>query len=238
MIWNTQSNAVGGSAGILQSARRTVAGEVFDKLHADIVTLRLLPGAKVSELEIARQSGVSRQPVREAFIQLNNMGLLQIRPQKATLVRKISNREILNARFIRTAVEVEVIRKACESATVAHFNQFDQNLKAQKKAARKNDADTFHALDYDFHRLICISADAGFAFSTIAENKSQVDRLCMLCLTKKSSMLELIDDHSQIIEALQQRNSNTAIDLARSHLSRLDSTLKFAREEHSEYFED
>jgi len=226
------------STASLQLARRTTADEIFDQLKTDIVAMRLLPGTKVSESEIAKQFGVSRQPVREAFIQLNNLRLLKVRPQKATLVRKISIQDILNARFIRTAVEIEVMRKACKNANEKDFQQFDINLKAQKKAARKNDATQFHSLDYTFHQLICIAADAEFAFATIAENKAQVDRLCMICLTDKKSMLELIDDHGQIYEALRQRNVRSMIDLTRSHLSRIDSTLKLACKEHSEYFEE
>jgi len=226
------------STAVLQSVRRTNADEIFDQLHADIVNLRLLPGSKLSESEIAKQNGVSRQPVREAFLHLNKMGLLEIRPQKATLVRKISIQGILNARFIRTAVEVEVIRSACERASKEDFDRFEINLKNQKRVASANDAAEFHALDYDFHRLICAAANLDFAFATIAENKSQVDRLCMVILTNKKSMLELIDDHSMIFEALKKRDEKAMIKLTRTHLSRLDSTLKVACEEHSEYFEN
>ncbi len=226
------------STTIITSERRTTADEIFDQLQSDIVAMRLPPGTKLSESEIAKQHGVSRQPVREAFIQLNNLGLLQVRPQKATLVRKISMQGILNARFIRTAVEIEVMRKACKCATEKDFDQFDINLSAQKKAARRNDATKFHSLDYDFHQLICAAAESDFAFATIAENKSQVDRLCMICLTDKKSMLALIDDHSQIFDALRARNIDSMIELTRSHLSRLDSTLKVAYEEHNEFFED
>jgi len=223
---------------LLQPARRTAAHEIFNQLHTDIVTLKLLPGTKVSESEIARQMDVSRQPVREAFIQLNNLGLLEVRPQRATLVRKISVNEILNANYIRTAVEVEVIRSACKEATDENFKLFDTNLKSQKRVAHQQDAAAFHSLDYDFHQLICIAAKTEFAFPTIAENKSQVDRLCMICLTDKKNMLELIDDHTEIYGALKQRNVRRMIDLTRSHLSRLDVTLKNAFEEHGEYFED
>ena len=91
--------------------RRTTVDDVFDRLHADIVNLKLEPGTRMSEVEIAGQFNTSRQPVREAFIRLSNMRLLEIRPQKATLVRKISHSHILNSRFIRTAVEVEVVRR-------------------------------------------------------------------------------------------------------------------------------
>lgn len=146
---------------VMQDTRRTSADEVFDQLQPDIVSLRLLPGTKLSESEIAKQSNVSRQPVREAFIRLNALGLLTVRPQKATLVRKISIQEILNARFIRTAVEV--VRKACLKSTDSNYEVFEANLLAQTKAAKGNDTDAFHALDYDFHKEICSAADCEFA---------------------------------------------------------------------------
>jgi len=222
----------------MQDNRRTSADEVFDQLQSDIVSLRLLPGAKLSESEIAKQSNVSRQPVREAFIRLNNLGLLTVRPQKATLVRKISIQEILNSRFIRTAVEVEVVRKACSKSTDSNYRAFETNLLAQTKAAKNNDTNAFHALDYEFHQQMCIAADSEFAFETIASSKSQVDRLCMLCLANEQGMLDLVDDHSRIFNALERRDETEIIDITRLHLSRLDSTLKKAREEHGEFFED
>ncbi|MXW87614.1 MAG: GntR family transcriptional regulator [Boseongicola sp. SB0667_bin_21] len=48
--------------------RRTNADDVFDYLHGEIVSLRLLPGTRISEIEVAGQFDVSRHPVREAFI--------------------------------------------------------------------------------------------------------------------------------------------------------------------------
>jgi DNA-binding GntR family transcriptional regulator len=221
---------------VQQGTRRTSADDVFDQLHADIVSLRLLPGTKLSESDIAKQNQVSRQPVREAFIRLSNMRLLEVRPQKATLVRKISVTEILNSRFIRTAVEIEVIRKACSRMDDINDNAFELNLAQQLQAAKNNDPDAFHVLDYEFHLQICIAADVKFAFDTISENKSHVDRLCMLCLANEQAMIELIDDHTQIFNALKTRDVRSMIDMTRFHLSRLDNTLKVARKEHGELF--
>ena len=66
--------------------RRTNADDVFDYLHEQINLLKLLPGTRISEVEIADRFDVSRQPVREAFIRLSNLGLLLVRPQRATVV--------------------------------------------------------------------------------------------------------------------------------------------------------
>ena len=162
--------------------RRTSADVVFESLFEEIVALDLLPGAKMSEVEVAKRFGVSRQPVRDAFSRLGNLGLLVIRPQKATVVRHFSLQGIQNARFIRTAVEVEVLRRACLNWTGDFDDALDDNLAEQRIAIDANDPETFHRIDYDFHRLLCESAGADFAFETIAANKAQVDRLCILSL--------------------------------------------------------
>lgn len=222
----------------LSGGRRTAADDIFEQLRSDIVNLRLLPGAKLSEVEMAGQHMVSRQPVREAFIRLSNMNLLQVRPQKATLVSKISNRSILNTRFIRTAIDVEIVRRACVSANAEDVDNIKRNLSEQQKAVKKNDGDLFHDLDYQFHQLLCVAADCTFAFKTIAENKSHVDRLCMLSLASPESRTVLLEDHTKIFEALRQRDADGIVALTRQHLSRLDTTLIDARKKHPKYFED
>ena len=74
----------------LQDTRKTSSDHVFDALFDRIVSLDLLPGSKISEAEIAKSFGVSRQPVREAFMRLADLNLLLIRPQRATVVRPFS----------------------------------------------------------------------------------------------------------------------------------------------------
>ena len=114
--------------------RRTSADMVFDDLYERIGSLELLPGAKISEADIAAKFGISRQPVRDAFSRLGNMELLLIRPQKATVVKKFSLRSIATARFVRLSVELEVLRNAAALWDGSFDTAFKENLVAQKAA--------------------------------------------------------------------------------------------------------
>ncbi|MGC1259839.1 MAG: GntR family transcriptional regulator [Jannaschia helgolandensis] len=218
--------------------RRTSADVVFESLFEEIVALDLLPGAKMSEVEVAKRFGVSRQPVRDAFSRLGNLGLLVIRPQKATVVRHFSLQGIQNARFIRTAVEVEVLRRACLNWTGDFDTALDDNLAEQRIAIDANDPENFHRIDYDFHRLLCESAGADFAFETIAANKAQVDRLCILSLTGKDGMEALYGDHTDILAALRAGDGTKLDRSIRRHLDRLSPTIEAIHRSHSEYFQD
>ena len=217
--------------------RRTTADVVFDYLYEQIGTLNLLPGAKISEAEIANKFGVSRQPVRDAFSRLGNLDLLLIRPQKATVVKKFSLRSIETARFVRLSVELEVLRKAAAEWDGHLDDAFNANMAAQKAALAKKDADEFHARDYEFHRLLCEAARAEFAFEIIQQNKNRVDRLCVLSLGSDDGMRQLIDDHEIMLERLKNRDEAGASDAIRLHLSRLDDTIADIHKTHASYFE-
>lgn len=218
--------------------RRTSADDVFDFLLTQINTLKLLPGARLSEVEIARQFDLSRQPVREAFIRLANRDLLLIRPQKATVVRPFSNEKIMRARFIRFSVESEVLRRACAKPLGRFKGHLERSLDIQKRSIDEGDIDRFHELDYDFHRTLCAAADSEYVFETIADNKAQVDRLCLLSLSKPATMEELLDDHVQLTEGLIARDEARVLELIKSHLSRLDDVVAGIRRSHANYFED
>lgn len=223
---------------LTKPVRRTNADDVFDYLYGEIVSLKLLPGTRISEVEIAKQFDVSRQPVREAFIRLANLDLLLVRPQKATVIRRFSSERIKRARFIRLAVECEVLRRACRLANGAYQRRLDRDLENQRIAILDQDVDRFHALDYDFHKHLCDAADCRFMFRTIADNKTLIDRLCVLSLAEPAAMDELYDDHSRIVEALKASDEDAIITSLRTHLSRLDDVIFGIRKSHADFFED
>ena len=219
------------------SNRQTAADLVYERLHADIVTLKLLPGEKLSEGEIARQLEVSRQPVREAFIRLHNLELLLVQPQRSTEVRRISERSIRNARFVRLAVEIEVVRLACTRGVQSYEARFRTNLKQQQSAIKSGNTSRFQELDYKFHRLICQAADCEHAYETIESSKSQIERLCLLALSDAEELAVTFEDHCQLFEFISGKQTAKAASTMRKHLQRLDAVVEAVKREHTEYFQ-
>ncbi|MEO0911792.1 MAG: GntR family transcriptional regulator [Pseudomonadota bacterium] len=217
--------------------RRTSVDDIFDHLHEEILSLRLRPGDKISEAEVASRFGVSRQPVRDAFSRLANMDLLLIRPQRATEVRRFSAREIEKSRFVRAAVEKEVLRRAAAHCSAEDAAQLDAALAEQERAIAEKDVEGFGRLDYAFHKTLCQIAKADFAFDVIMAEKSKVDRLCMLGLSKEHRMPELVEDHRAIAEAVRRNDAERAIEAGMLHLSRLDETIERISATNANYFE-
>lgn len=217
--------------------RRTTSDVVFDKLHDEIVSLEIFPGAKLSETEVARRFGVSRQPVRDAFARLANLDLLLIRPQKATEVRGFSMQRIAHARFVRLAVELEVIRHACSVWSKEHVETLERNLDQQRQSVETGSPENFHVLDYEFHKLICELGGCPWAFETIEECKQKIDRLCILSFGRANEPKVLLEDHRKLAQALKEGSTEQATAVARQHLSRLDDTIADIYLAHPEYFE-
>jgi len=217
--------------------RRTSVDAVFDYLHEEILSLNLRPGDKISEAEIAAQFGVSRQPVRDAFSRLANEDLLLIRPQRATEVKRFSMREIKKSRFVRTAVEKEVLLCASLHCDASGAAMLDAAIAEQEEAVATKNVEKFGLLDYEFHKSLCKIAQADFAFDVILNEKSKVDRLCMLGLSKDARMPDLVDDHRGIATAVKNNDPERAIEVGMFHLSRLDETIERISDTNANYFD-
>lgn len=217
--------------------RRTSADVVFETLYDQIISLSLLPGDKLSEAEIAKKFGVSRQPVRDAFNRLGNLDLLSIRPQRATRVQKFSLSTIDDARFVRLAVELEIAREAVARWTPEAEPDFLQNLTAQQQAVAAQDTKAFHALDVQFHELVALVADRPSGFALVLEKKAMVDRICVLSLKAKQEMETLLQDHTALFGLLKQGDMQGIENRLRLHLSRIDRTIATIRETHGDYFQ-
>ncbi|MDN3720890.1 GntR family transcriptional regulator [Roseibium salinum] len=179
----------------------TVADTVFEELHQQILSLELAPGTRVSEVEVSKAFGVSRQPVRDAFYRLSQLGFLSIRPQRATVITKISEAAVLRARFIRTALELACLRAALKVITDDDLKDLKQLLEEQQVAVSANERQLFHRLDDDFHRRICEISGHEYVWTLIREQKAHMDRVRFLSLA--SGAQAALDDHVAIISAVQ-----------------------------------
>src|SRR6476661_1842246 len=120
----------------IDGGRGSIAEQVFRTLRSSIVTMRLTPATALSEQEIADRLNVSRQPVREAFIKLSEIGMVRVLPQRGTFVVKISAKAVTDARFVREAVECAIARRASEGIAKPAVAELRGIIEEQRNAAR------------------------------------------------------------------------------------------------------
>ena len=211
---------------------------VYHELKSAIVTMALPPGRALSENEIATRLGVSRQPVREAFIKLSEAGLVRIRPQRGTFVVKISTKQVTDARFVREAVEVAVARKASEMMPADAIAELKKILKAQRAAAVEAVPARFLALDEAFHRGLALGVDCDYAWRVVEEVKAQMDRVRYLSLPQATPIERLVEQHEAILAAVEAGDAAKAEAAVREHLSEILTSLPLLERQFPLLFED
>lgn len=214
----------------------TVGNKVFEAMRQAIIQLQLRPGDPLSEAEMARQFGVSRQPVREAFIKLAEVGLVEIRPQRGTSVVMISRREVENARFIREAIEVAVGRKAAAEADAGHHDRLDMLIERQRMASRVGDHAEFLRLDESFHQAIAQAADCEPAWRLLENLKAQMDRVRYLSLSDATPIETLIEQHADIASAIRRRDPDAVEAGMHRHLREILTSLPKLAAAHADWF--
>ncbi|MET3899995.1 DNA-binding GntR family transcriptional regulator [Devosia sp. UYZn731] len=223
------------TVGELEASEETMALRVVGALRDEIVTMALKPGDVISESDIAGRYGVSRQPVREAFIRLAQQGLLLIRPKRATIVKKISPDGVRQSRFIRESIEVEIIRRVAARPGDAEAVLADL-IAGQETASAADDNLGFHTLDELFHRTLARLAGVEYAWQLIDDHKMQLDRVRFLTLGVSSSQ-RAIAEHKEIAAAVAAGDSAGAEAAMRAHLARAEVLLSQTIADHPDYFE-
>ncbi len=201
-----------------------VAPQIYRSIRARIVAGALEPGAPLSEAEVAAAYRVSRQPVREAFIRLAAVGLVQVRPQRGTYVTEITEKAVLDARFVREAIEAEIVRLVAGAADPSVVAELRAQL-ALQRAVKPDDAATFLRLDERFHRTLAEAADQPYAWGVVEEVKAQMDRVRMLSYYPQH-MTRLIEQHQAVVDAIADADVAAAERAMRAHLREIIQSVR------------
>lgn len=214
-----------------------VGPQLYRLLRDRIVKGDLAPGVRISESEIAASYKVSRQPVREAFIKLAEESLVEVRPQRGTYVRRISVPAVMTARFVREAVEADIVRAAARAITPNILALLDSNLVAQRAVVDSDDPSRFMELDEAFHRLLAEAAGQPAIWDILEDLKTQMDRVRHIS-TRQFPRERLIDQHAAIAAALRSGDPAAAEAEMRTHLKGVLTDLPAIAEAMPEFFDE
>ncbi len=221
----------------LAADERAIGPRLFEILRSDIIAARLMPGQGLSEKEVAARFGVSRQPVREAFIKLAEVGLLQIVPSRGSFVSRISIRNVLSARFVREAVECALVRVAARIASREQCQALQSSIEAQRAAIDRGDELLFNHLDERFHREIAAIAECEYASQVIEHARAGADRVRSLAMPEPVPRELLVGQHAAISERIAAGDPDGAAAAMSTHLRNILKVLPLLQRNQPELFD-
>ncbi|GAB4070614.1 GntR family transcriptional regulator [Ancylobacter sonchi] len=191
---------------------------IRDAIRRDIIALKLKPGTRVSENELAARFGTSRTPVREALLGLVDQGLIAVLPQRGTYITYISLKGVRRARFLRLALEVAIFRSAAEQGLSRAMLGAAEDV-IDEQVAAEADPERFTRADDAFHRLFADGIGMGDLWTVLEQEKAQFDRIRFLSLPNVTPIDTLIGQHRAMLEAVRTRDPMAAEEAVKIHLS-------------------
>ncbi|PRY26520.1 DNA-binding GntR family transcriptional regulator [Aliiruegeria haliotis] len=193
---------------------------VHDTIRDHIISLDWEPGLRVSEKDVAEQLGVSRSPVREAFIRLSEEGLMEIRPQSGSYVSEISFDKVYESLMLRRALEMAVAAEAAEKRTAFDLVRLNDLVADQVAASEAGDRARFFELDQQFHRALTEIARMPSAVRLIRMIRGAVDRVQRMRISRgESRHVQVIEAHRAIVDAIEARDAAAASAAMDAHLN-------------------
>jgi DNA-binding GntR family transcriptional regulator len=211
---------------------------VYELLRASIETVEFPPGLRLSENELAERLGVSRTPVREALLGLRDDRMVQIVPQLGTFVTRITRASLEDAQFIRESLECAAVADAAASASDDEIAGLRAIVARQIQTRDAADLECFYALDDEFHSTLCRIGSRSIAWSISQRASGHLNRVRRLSLPMHDYIAEMVRQHTTVVDAVAEHDSDGAMGALAAHLSRVLFGLGEIAQEHPDYFED
>lgn len=201
----------------------------------NIIRLELEPGAAISDRELAAAFNLSRTPVREALLDLAKVKIVEIYPQRGSVVAYIDYKLVEEAQFVRSVLETAVVQLVCERVTEESLAKLTENMELQEFYYQHGSSEKLLDMDDEFHRLLFQTADRMQAYEMMQGITVHFDRVRSMALAtvKEQSWM---GDHRQILEAIKNRNPVAAKQWMEKHLSRYQVDEAAVRDKYPQYF--
>jgi DNA-binding GntR family transcriptional regulator len=216
----TVDDRLAGSTGPIHPVARPVPlrQSVYDALLELVVEGRLRPGQHLVETDLARQLGVSRQPVREALHRLEAEDWVDLRPNQGAFVHVPTDQEVDELLDVRELLEVETARLAAKAATADQLARLREICQRGQAAVQAGDTLRFVAVNSEFHaELAQVAGNAVLAeLAGIIGRRVRWYYRLVAPLRGRESCAE----HLEMVAALEAGDEQRASEIARQHTER------------------
>ena len=202
--------------------------KIAEKLVQSILSAEITPGDRLGEIKLAEFFGVSRTLVREALIELQTRGFVEVRPRMGWYVVEPSFEEARETYAARRVIEPGMLRDAGKPLQSVIMS-LRKHVADEKKAIESGNSEARSVLLADFH--VCLAEHLGNRFLTAMMHDLSARTTLVSALYQSTNEAQVSNnDHAMIVEALAKGQSAEAERLMREHIhfleARLDATLE------------
>jgi len=194
--------------------------EAYEKIKNLLNTGELKAGDVTSVNELIEKLNMSRSPVRDAILRLNDEGIVQVIPRKGIFVSGVFSKDIKDLFQLRLAIELFAVDKIIDYAHYDSLKELDEIIALQEESAKKGDNESFLSHDEYFHIKMVEILNNERMNKIIQNSREQLALYGFKSLTFHANAIESVDEHKKILEAIKQKDRKTARYMLTKHLTR------------------
>ncbi len=194
---------------------------VYEELKEQILKGKIVPGTRLMEVELAKNMGVSRTPIREAIRKLEEEGLITIEPRRGAYASQISVKDMVDILEVRQDIEGLAAFFAATRMTEKEKEELKKASDSYNLAVAEGNTENMIAHDTRFHRIIVESCNNKILVHMIEQLQELVLRFRYIYYGDFRRAENMPEEHFQIMEAIREGRAEDARAAADVHIDRL-----------------
>jgi len=201
--------------------------KAYRLIKEKVVTLELPPSAVIDEHILMQELGLGRTPIREALQRLDSEGLVNIVPRRGTFVNDISVTDLQKIFELRVILEGFCARLAAQRITEDELKRME-NVLQDLEQLQNGDPQALMSIDKRFHHLLYAAADNEFMTDILDRLYDLSLRLWYLVLNRLDEVRHSIEQHFEVLNALEEGNGARAEAVIQKHILEFQQSIKAA----------
>ena len=200
--------------------------EAFERLREAIVSGALEFGEPLSETQIAKALGMSKAPVRAAFMELRDKGLVNIVPQSGTYVFSPTEEDVRMLSSFRALLEDEAVRVANKRNGPRLWVRLDEAIVLMRRAVVIKDWDAYRKVDSAFHHAFLEESENRYLLSAYQIAAPALEALRVRLQSGLNNFRERsFNEHIDIARLLRAGEVDDACAILRTHILIINNSL-------------
>lgn len=208
--------------------RQSRSDDVYAQLKTDIASFRLVPGDRFTESELSERLGVSRTPVRQALVRLQQEGFVEVFFRSGWRVLPFDFDRFEQLYDLRMVLETTAVHRLCTEADKIDAPLLDALAAVWlvPLAARSKDALQVAQWDEAFHCALVAAAGNAEMARVHRDVTDRIRIIRRLDFTQQPRIDATYDEHAKILKAIQRKRADQATLLLRSHIQTSQSEVR------------
>jgi DNA-binding GntR family transcriptional regulator len=198
--------------------RKSLGGQVYEKLKRAIVHGELKPSSRIVETRVAEALGISRTPVREAIHKLEREGFIRQDPRGGFFVMGLTLADIEETFGIRSALESYAARLAALKHRPEDLNPLERKLEEYQAHLDRGELEALPRINTEFHDLLYGLSRSPRLIRMIGDLRDQIYRFRKAILRVEEMARTSNQDHREMLELIRKRNGEGVEEIVRAHI--------------------